>query len=35
LHHESVKMGKLVQQVRDDNERELVAVKENVQAVST
>jgi hypothetical protein len=30
LHHESAKMGKLVQQVRDDNERELVAVKKNV-----
>jgi hypothetical protein len=27
-------MGKLVQQVRDDNERELIAVKKNVQAVS-
>jgi hypothetical protein len=27
LHHESAKMGKIVQQVRDDNERELVAVK--------
>jgi hypothetical protein len=34
LLHESAKMGKLVQQVKDDNERELVAAKKNIQVVS-
>jgi hypothetical protein len=34
LLHESAKMSKLVQQVRDDNERELVAAKKNIQVVS-
>jgi hypothetical protein len=34
LLHESAKMSKLVQQVRNDNERELVAAKENIQVVS-
>jgi hypothetical protein len=34
LLHESTKMGRLVQQVKDDNEGELVAVKKNIQAVS-
>jgi hypothetical protein len=34
LHHESPKMGKLGQHVRDEKEAELVAVKKDIQAVS-
>jgi hypothetical protein len=30
FHHESAKTGKLVQQVKDDNERELVAIRKNI-----
>jgi hypothetical protein len=35
LQHESARTGKLVQQVRDERERELAAAKKNVEAVST
>jgi hypothetical protein len=34
LNHECTKMGKLVQQVKDDNESELVAVKRDILTVS-